>query len=109
MVEQVTAKLPNAMTLQELVDGGMSLEDAKHEMNKRVFGHNYRLDAEGNPIEQGFGSEANPQKGPHLAALKLEESRKMAAGGNANADVIAKAVAAGLVQGARMAREEAAL
>ena len=43
-----------------------------HEMKKHVFGHNYRTDARGNPIEQGIGSDHFWRTAPHnsyIAAL----------------------------------------
>lgn len=113
MVEQLTAKLPNAMTKGELIDGGMSADDAELEMHKRVFGHNAIFDHAGEPIERGAGSPEyekklkakGVKKSPHDRALELEESRK-ALTGVGQADVIAKAVAAGVQAGLKAGREE---
>lgn len=107
MVEQFTAKLPNALTLDELVNDGKTPEQAREILAKRVFGENHKIDAQGRPIEQGHGSPAHEAKmkakgaisTPHQQALARENERKLMAGGNANATVIAEAVAAGVRAG----------
>ena len=114
MAEQFTAKLPNSMTYQELIDEGKTPEQAHEILRKRVFGDNHKLDAQGKVIEQGHGSPAHEarmkERGaistPHQQALARENERKLLAGGNANADVIAAAVAAGMKAGAAQIRED---
>ena len=50
-----------SMTIKELVeDDGYSVEEAKREMDRRVFGTDVKYDRHGNPIEQGLGSSQHP-------------------------------------------------
>lgn len=106
MSGELEAKLPNPMTIAELIQAGKTPEEARHVMNQRVFGVDYRMDAEGNPIEQGYGSPYHlkqfPERsGSHNAALALEAQRKKLEGRNdpIGADVIAAAVSAGVQAG----------
>ena len=92
---QIEVKLPNHMTLEELVASGKSLEQAKQIMHERVFGKDFKRDANGEPIEQGIGSEANPFKATHLAALEKAVQMRVAHSG-ANPQMIAEIVAATL-------------
>ena len=57
------------MTVEEMVKAGMSHADATHEMNKRVFGADYRKGPGGRPIEQGIGSLGHENE-QHFAALE---------------------------------------
>lgn len=95
--QQVTIKLPNSMSVSELVNSGLTMEQAIDEMHKRVFGANYQKGPDGKPIEIGRGSAANPTP-EHKEALQLETDRKAAADPN-SADIIAKAVEAGVKAG----------
>ena len=90
---QVEVKLPNHMTLEELVASGKTLAQAKQIMSERVFGKDFKTDEDGNPIEQGIGSEANPFKATHEAALKKAQEAANKVGG-ATPEVIASIVAA---------------
>lgn len=126
-----TVKLPNALTVAELMGEGKSLEQAQHIMRERVFGVNYSKDKEGQPVENGLGSALQPTK-QHLDALKIALEREahgvpasglnqkdliaavvaavQASGGsNSGADVIAQAVAAGVQAGLAAAKEAAEL
>lgn len=108
MSEQpLTVKLPNPMTIQELVDGGKSVAEANEIMHQRVFGHDFKRDEDGKPIEMGIGSPGNPYKASHLAALARSEERKAKSAGGMNAELIAAAVAAGVKAGLAAAKEEA--
>lgn len=106
--EKQTYKLPNAMTMNELLSEGKTVAQAEQIMHERVFGVGFKKDEHGKPVEQGFGSEANPTP-QHMIALKLAEDRKMTKnGGGATADIIAAAVAAGVQAGLAHAAAEAA-
>lgn len=104
MVEQTTVKLPNAMSKGELMNEGKSEKEADQIMHDRVFGARHARDKEGKVVETGIGSDANPLKSTHLAALARETERKAMANPN-SADVIAKAVAAGVQAGIAAAKE----
>ena len=90
---QVEVKLPNHMTVEELIASGKTPEQAKHIMAERVFGKDFKLDKDGVPIEQGIGSDANPFKSTHLAALAKAKAMKLTEGGAAP-ETIAAIVAA---------------
>jgi hypothetical protein len=65
---------------QEWQEKGMAPELAEHRMKQEVFGHDYRVDAKGNPIEQGKGS-AQQQTAHHKQALeKIAAARRSAVG-----------------------------
>lgn len=102
--EQTTVKLPNALTLGELMGEGKTTSEAKRIMADRVFGVGHSHDEEGKPVEQGLGSPANPTP-QHKEALRLATERKAFSQPN-NAEVIAAAVAAGVKAGLAAAREE---
>ena len=63
----------------------MSPEEIKvylEEETKAVFGHNYRRDRQGKPIEDGIGSPLNP--GPnHYGAIEKYEGAEAAAAARA--------------------------
>jgi hypothetical protein len=65
------------------MEKGMEPAQADHRMKQEVFGHDYRTDAAGNPVEQGKGSAAQPTQ-QHLMAKQIGEdaarSRGMRAG-----------------------------
>jgi hypothetical protein len=50
--------------VEKKMQQGVSFEDASkfadHKMCQDVFGHDYKIDAKGFPIETGIGSAANP-------------------------------------------------
>lgn len=124
-----TVKLPNPLTLEELIGEGKTPEQAQHIMRERVFGVNYSKDAKGDPIENGLGSALQPTK-QHLDALKIAKKREAEGSGGApldantlaaavvaavkaagpsndtSADVIAAAVAAGVKAGLAAAKED---
>ena len=125
-----TIKLPNPLTLDELISEGKTHEQAQHIMRERVFGVNYARDEKGNPVENGLGSSLQPTA-QHKEALRIANERvgrpsvagnaldanalaaavvaavKAGNGGAANADVIATAVAAGVKAGLASAKEDA--
>lgn len=94
-----TYKLPNAMTLDELVSEGRSKEDAHQIMHERVFGVGFQRDRDGNPIEKGKGSALQPTP-QHHEQLKLSEMRRKMTDPAANAEftagLIKEAIAAGI-------------
>jgi len=102
--DQVTVKLPNALTYDELVGEGKSPEAARRIMNDRVFGVGHKVDEDGKPIEQGLGSPGH-ETHQHKEALRLANERKAHANPN-SADVIASAVAAGVKAGIAAAKED---
>lgn len=108
MVEQFAAKLPNAMTEQELIDGGKSPEEARHIMHQRVFGADFKTDADGKPVEKGKGSALQPTP-QHVEALARENARNAMVAGHGNSKVISEAVAAGVKAGLQEGRKEAEL
>ncbi len=59
-------------TVNDFMAMGMSSEQAQHKVRQDVFGHDYKTDAKGNPIEQGLGSALNPTS-QHKAALAREQ------------------------------------
>lgn len=100
--DQVTVKLPNAMTYAEIIGAGKSPEEAKKIMNERVFGVGHET-VDGKPVERGRGSPGN-ETSQHKEALALAQLRKATANPN-SADVIAAAVAAGVKAGLAAAKE----
>lgn len=102
--EAVTVKLPNALTIAELIGEGKTPEVANRIMRERVFGAGFKVNDAGQPVEQGLGSPGHetPQ---HKEALRLSLERKAHANPN-NADVIAAAVAAGVKAGLAAAKDE---
>lgn len=100
-------KIPNPMTVEELMAEGKTLEQAKHIMAEKVFGVNYSKDKDGNPVENGKGSALQPTQ-QHLDAIKVNEIRNQMAGkaSSEQAEIIAKAVAAGVQMGMKAARDE---
>jgi len=113
--DTVTTKLPNALTLEELVGEGKTVEQAHAILADRVFGVNHGKDAEGKPIERGHGSPEREAafaakhpgvKSNHVKALELAEQRKAQTSGVAQADVIAAAVAAGVQAGLAAAKND---
>jgi len=95
--DQVTVKLPNALTRGELIGEGKTPEAADNILNTRVFGVGHKTDDKGKPIEQGMGSPGN-ETYQHKEALRVALERKAMANPN-SADVIAAAVAAGVQAG----------
>jgi hypothetical protein len=65
--------VPFPRTTQEWVDKGLSPAQADHKMCLDVFGHNYKIDAKGYPIETGIGSASNPSS-DSLKAIEREKS-----------------------------------
>lgn len=110
MSGESTVKLPNSMTFDELIGAGNTPDQARIIMNKRVFGDNHEVDAQGKPIEQGKGSAKQPTP-QHLAALQLANDRKLhhaQGGAGIGSDVIAQAVAAGVQAGLAAAKDKEA-
>jgi hypothetical protein len=105
-VDQLTVKLPNAMTKSELLQNGHTPEAADRIMHERVFGAGHKHGPDGKPVEQGIGSEANPFKATHLEALKKEQERKANLNPN-NAELIKQAVEAGVRAGLAAAKRRA--
>ena len=101
-----TYKIPNPMTYSELINEGKSPEQAHRIMHEKVFGVNYAKDANGAPIEMGLGGPLQ-QTQQHKDALKVAEDRAAMAGKatNAQADIIAAAVSAGVQAGLKAAKE----
>ena len=97
-MSSASEKLPNAMTVAELVNSGVTHEQASLIMHKRVFGENVQFDKTGKPIEIGIGSEANPFKGTHNSALAMHLQKQATVNPN-NADIIKAAVEAGVKAG----------
>lgn len=95
MQDAVTVKLPNALTVSEMVAKGMTPEAAKHKMNEYVFGVGYKKDDNGKPIENGLGSPLNPTS-QHLEALRIATERKAQHSGGLNMESIAAIVAMAL-------------
>jgi hypothetical protein len=64
------------LNVSDFMERGLSEKDAQHRVNQMVFGHDYKTDADGNPIEQGNGSaqQLTPQ---HKAAVVKELERQM--------------------------------
>jgi hypothetical protein len=60
------------MTATEFVAAGLNIEQANHEMRKRVFGHDYKTDRNGKPIETGIGAPGNESEHHFAAILKYE-------------------------------------
>ena len=102
-LDQVTVKLPNALTRAELIAEGKTPEAADRIMRERVFGAGHKTDPDGKPIEQGMGSPAN-ETHQHKEALRIANERKAMANPN-SADVIAAAVAAGIRAGMAAERD----
>lgn len=125
----VTVKLPNALTVAEMIGKGMTPEAAKHRMNELVFGVGYKTDDKGKPLEHGLGSAVQPTS-QHLEALRIATERKAQHSGGLNMEsiaaivamalkaqqgtqvvtpeVIAQAVAAGVMAGLAKGKEDAA-
>jgi hypothetical protein len=74
-----------AMTEAELIEEGMTPEEAKREMDRRVFGFNVTYDRSGRPVERGRGSAAQPTE-QHLAALEKAEGAAAANAARAAAE-----------------------
>jgi hypothetical protein len=106
MSEAVTVKLPNALTIDELMNEGKTLEQANAIMHERVFGKGFARGEDGRVIEQGIGGPLQ-QTPNHLRAKEEAELRKLKAdGGGATSAVIAAAVAAGVQAGLAAAKEK---
>ena len=57
------------------------------EAEKQVFGHNVKI-VDGQPVEQGFGSLANPNKRAHEAALaQIEKIQAAKLGGGSSVEI----------------------
>ena len=66
--------------MQNLINQGLLPKDAieqhfEHEY-RQTFGVDYKVDAEGNPIEQGRGSKAQPTEGSIQAYIKNQTERR---------------------------------
>jgi hypothetical protein len=103
--EQVTVRLPNAMSAAEMIAEGRTPEQAIDEMHRRVFGAKYQRDKGGKPVEVGRGAPGN-ETVEHKEALAIAIERKAHANPN-SADIIAKAVAEGVKAGLAAAAPKA--
>jgi hypothetical protein len=63
---------------QEWMEKGLSPEAAQHKLRADVFGHDYKVDGKGNPIETGIGS-AMQSTAQHKAALERSAGARAAA------------------------------
>lgn len=61
--------VPFPRNVNEWIEKGYSPEAATHKVRQDVFGHDYKVDAKGNPIENGRGS-AQQQTAQHTEALE---------------------------------------
>jgi hypothetical protein len=62
------------MSVRELVlYDGLSVEQAQHEMNERVFGVGYTTDKHGVPVERGIGSKYQESIQHQQATAKARE------------------------------------
>jgi hypothetical protein len=76
-------KLPFPRTEDELINNAMmdgasyeqAAEKAKHKMRQEVFGHDFKTDAKGNPIEVGLGSKHQQTRQHEMALQKAEGAR----------------------------------
>ena len=69
--------VPFPRNVTEWMEKGLSPEQATHKMRNDVFGHNYQLDAKGEPIERGIGS-AHQQTTQHKQALERSAGARAA-------------------------------
>jgi hypothetical protein len=53
-----------------------ALEQHIEQEYQQTFGQNYKTDADGNPIEQGRGSKAQPTRGSIYAYIKNQQERR---------------------------------
>jgi hypothetical protein len=60
------------------MDKGLSEAAADHKVCQDVFGHNYRIDAKGYPIETSRGSAANPVNESLIAAEREKSAAEQA-------------------------------
>jgi hypothetical protein len=60
--------------VSQALDKGLTKVEAAELERKNVYGHDYRTDRQGRPIQQGIGSESNPS-GNHFAALRKAEQQ----------------------------------
>jgi hypothetical protein len=60
--------------INPLTGQGFTREEAEHEVRNEVFGHDYKVDAFGDPIEQGKGSVLQ-QMQHHRDALAKQAAR----------------------------------
>jgi hypothetical protein len=77
----MVTKTPKEMAeMQRMIDMGLLPKDAidqhyEHE-RQQTFGQNYKEDEDGNPIEQGRGSKAQPTEGSIQAYIKNQTERR---------------------------------
>ncbi|MCG2639662.1 MULTISPECIES: hypothetical protein [Bradyrhizobium] len=65
-------------TAAEWQEKGHSPAQADHKMCQDVFGHDYRIDAKGYPIETGRGSAANPVTESLIAQEREKDAAEQA-------------------------------
>jgi len=65
-----------AMNVYELMAVGLTADEARREMDRRVYGENVQYDKHGRPIEQGRGSASQPTEN-HFQALAKYESQEI--------------------------------
>jgi hypothetical protein len=66
-------RIPFPRTAEEWTAAGLSPAQADHKMCQDVFGHDYKIDAKGYPIERGKGSALQPSS-ESLKAIEREKS-----------------------------------
>jgi hypothetical protein len=64
------------LTVADFMERGMSREEAERKVAEMVFGHDFKTDAEGRPIEQGKGSPSQ-QTSQHKIAVAKELERQL--------------------------------
>ena len=70
--------VPFPRNVAEWQEKGLSPEQATHKVRADVFGHDYKVDGKGNPIETGIGS-AQQQTAQHKQALERIAGARAAA------------------------------
>ena len=53
------------------------IKEARHKVRQDVFGHDYKTDKYGRPIEDGIGSKANPSQSSIDAYIKHQTERRV--------------------------------
>lgn len=70
---------PFPRSANDWIEKGMEPVQAEHRMRQDVFGHDYKVDARGAPIEQGKGSAAQ-LTAQHIQAKQIGEDAAAAKG-----------------------------
>jgi hypothetical protein len=67
---------PFPRSANEWMEKGMPADQAEHRMRQEVFGHDYKVDAKGNPIETGKGSAAQVTLHHKQALERIANARR---------------------------------